>query len=343
MDTIFLKGRFRNSRILVADQLELLEELLPGKEVYIITDHHVHQLYGDQFPAFPVFPIAPGEASKTMQTVSHICRWLMAKGAGRDAFLLGIGGGVVCDITGFAASVYMRGIDFSFVATTLLAQVDGAIGGKNGVNLDGYKNIIGTINQPHFVCCSTGMLHTLPEPELQNGLAEAVKHTLIADKKMFATIRDNTEKILALDDELITKLVQHSIRVKSDIVGRDEIEEGERRKLNLGHTWGHAAEKTDAIPHGQAVSIGLAFSATLSEHKGLLKPEERREIIALLNALGLPVQSMTAPDKIFYALVSDKKREGSYVHFVLMDGIGSVVVEPISMEELKAFIQTLQA
>ncbi len=337
-----MKGRHRNSRILVGDKFELLEEHLPAEEVYIITDPHVKQLYGDDFPDFPVYVMEPGEAAKTPETVSRICQWLIGEEAGRDAFLLGIGGGVVCDVTGFAASVYMRGIDFGFVATTLLAQVDAALGGKNGVNLDGFKNIMGTFNQPHFVVCCTGMLHTLPEKELQNGLAEAVKHTLIADKRMFKEIRERADDILALDEEMIKKLVSHSIKVKSDIVGRDEVEEGERRKLNLGHTWGHAVEKTDGIPHGHAVSIGMVFAATLSEQRGLLQPQERQELISLLHALDLPLQSFTPVEQVFHALARDKKRKGSHVHFVLMNGIGDVIVEAISLEEIGEFARSLQ-
>ncbi len=326
----------------MGEKLEMLEEHLPDEEVYIITDRHVKQLYGDEFPGFPVYVMEPGEAAKTPETVAQICQWLIGKKAGRDAFLLGIGGGVVCDVTGFAASVYLRGIDFGFVATTLLAQVDAALGGKNGVNLDGYKNIMGTFNQPHFVACSTAMLHTLPEKELQNGLAEAVKHTLIADKRMFHEICERVDDILALDDEMIRKLVSHSIRVKSDIVGRDEIEEGERRKLNLGHTWGHAVEKTDGIPHGQAVSIGMVFAATLSEQRGLLKPGERQEVINLLHALDLPLQSFTPVEQVFDALARDKKRKGTHVHFVLMNGIGDVVVEAISLKEIGDFARSIE-
>ncbi len=341
METILVKGRHRNSRILVGDKLELLDEHLPAEEVYIITDRHVKEFYGDQFPDFPVYVMEPGEVAKTSETASQLCRWLMEEEAGRDAFLLGIGGGVVCDITGFVASVYLRGIDFGFVATTLLAQVDAAIGGKNGVNLDGYKNIIGTFNQPRFVVCSTGMLQTLPKKEIQNGLAEAVKHTLIADRRMFGEIGKNAADILNLDEEIIKKLVSHSVRVKSDIVGRDEVEQGERRKLNLGHTWGHAVEKTDGIPHGQAVSIGMVFAATFSEHKGLLKPEDREELVNLLHALDLPLQSLSPPDKIFRALSRDKKRKGAYVHFVLMNGLGDVVVEAITLEEIGLFARSV--
>ncbi len=335
MDTIFVKGRFRNSRILVGEPIDKLPEHMPDKGVFIITDDNVHKIYGKAFPGFPVYVMKAGEKNKTPGSALDICRWLLNEGAGRDAFLLGVGGGLVCDMAGFVASVYMRGINFGLVATSLLAQVDASLGGKNGVNLDGFKNIIGTFNQPEFVLCDTSMLRSLPKEELKNGLAEAVKHALIADKHMFFTIRENTTAIMDLDEMLINKLVSHSIRVKSDIVSKDEIELGERRKLNLGHTWGHAVEKTDGIPHGQAVSIGLVFAAELSEHKGMLSPQDRTQVVELLQSLGLPARTNTNPKMIFHALKKDKKREADHIHFVLMKGIGKVVVETLPLSELE--------
>lgn len=317
--------------------MESVRNHIPDRQVYIVTDDNIYGLYRTSFPDFPVYVLKAGEKSKTLDSAADICKWLMEHGAGRDAFLLGIGGGMVCDITGFTASIFMRGIGFGFAATSLLAQVDASIGGKNGVNLEGFKNMMGTFNQPHFVLCDTFMLQTLPEAELQNGLAEVVKHTLISDKKMFMWIRENIHKILQLDNELINRLVSHSITTKSEIVSRDEVEHGERRKLNLGHTWGHAVEKTDGIPHGQAVSIGLAFAARLSEHKGILTREERLLILDLLTSLGLPVITRTDPAKVFQALVKDKKRESGHIHYVLMNGLGDVSVERIPLDELKQF------
>lgn len=341
MDTIFVKGSSRNSRILVGETMDKLPEYMPGNHVFIITDRNVYDIYETSFPRFPVYTLKPGEATKTPDSAIDICRWLMDNGGGRDAFILGIGGGMVCDMAGFVASVFMRGVAFGFVATSLLAQVDASLGGKNGVNLDGYKNIIGTFNQPQFVLCDTTMLHSLPADELKNGLAEAVKHTLIADKQMFQHILNHAGEILALDEALINKLVRHSIEVKSAIVGRDETEAGERRKLNLGHTWGHAVEKTDGIAHGQAVSIGLSFAAKLSEKKQMLSTGDRITINELLHSFNLPTETDTDPRQIFRALVRDKKKEGDHIHFVLMNGIGQVTVEPLSLSELDDFIQTI--
>ena len=341
METLFVKGIHRNSRILVGEPLNLLREHIPGQNVFIITDKNLHRLYCRYIPSYPVYVMEPGEGSKTINNAAKICKWLMDKGAGRDAFILGVGGGVVCDMTGFVGSIFLRGVEFGFVATSLMAQIDAAIGGKNGVNLNGYKNIMGTIRQPAFVMCDTKMLNSLPEEELKHGLAEAVKHSLISDRQMFEILKDQGESLLKLDEELVYKLVNRSVKAKIEVVNRDEVELGERRKLNLGHTWGHAVEKTDRIPHGQAISIGLAFAAKLSEHRGKLSTAERAEIISLLMKLGLPVKSETNPKTIFKALLKDKKKETDHIHFVLMDGIGDVVVEPIPIQELKAFVKLL--
>ncbi len=341
METLFVKGLHRNSRILVGEPLNLLREHLPGQNVFIITDKNLHRLYCRYIPSFPVYVMDPGEGNKNVNNAKKICKWLMDKGAGRDAFILGVGGGVVCDMAGFVASIFLRGVEFGFVGTSLMAQIDAAIGGKNGVNLNGYKNIMGTIRQPAFVMCDTTMLSSLPQEELKNGLAEAVKHSLISDRQTFDLLKENAGSMLEMNEDVIYKLVKRSVKTKIEIVNKDEVEQGERRKLNLGHTWGHAVEKTDQIPHGQAISIGLVFAAKLSEHLGKLSTAERAEIVNLLIKLGLPVKSETKPKTIFKALLKDKKKETDHIHFVLMDGIGNVVVEPIPIEELKAFVKLL--
>ncbi|MEN6501573.1 MAG: 3-dehydroquinate synthase, partial [Tenuifilaceae bacterium] len=251
----------------------------------------------------------------------------------------GIGGGVVCDITGFVASTYMRGVRFGFVATSLLAQVDASIGGKNGVNLDGYKNIVGTFNQPQFVICDTSLLKTLPETELSNGFAEMVKHALIADAPQFNILESNTNRLNTCDLELLDSLVASSVGVKASIVTADERESGERKKLNFGHTWGHAVEKVTGIPHGQAVSIGMAFASQLSAEKGLLTPDECHRITSLLIALNLPVSIKANTNNIFEALQRDKKRCSNAIDFILLEGIGKAVIKSLSLVEIKEFIE----
>ncbi len=338
MKRFIIKGKFQESRIAAGNLATDLSAILPTGNVFILTDENVFRFYKERLASFPVFVIRPGEESKTADTALCICRWLMEEGAGRHAFVCGIGGGVVCDMAGFVASIYMRGIDFGFVPTSLLAQVDAAIGGKNGVNLDAFKNIIGTFNQPRFVHCDPVMLNTLPEEELKNGLAEVVKHCLIADKNMFYKIKDHTGALLQRDAGLLQEVIEHSIEVKVNVVNRDEFERGERRLLNLGHTWGHAVEKTQGIPHGQAVSIGLCFAARFSEHKGLLSHAECREIVNLLRALGLPVRTAANPRHILQAILKDKKKEDEHLHYVFMQGIGKAITKSISIRELTEFV-----
>ncbi len=337
MQTFTVTGRYRQCKVITGSRFGDVLGHMPSGDVFIITDKHVHNLYGKAFPAVPAFVMEPGEGSKTADTAFDICKRLLEAGAGRDTFVLGIGGGVVCDMAGFVASVYMRGIDFGFVATSLMAQVDAAIGGKNGVNLEGYKNIIGTFNQPHFVLCDPAMLHTLPAIEIKNGLAEVVKHCLIDGKGLFYKMLYAPEAVLKPESILLAKLIEHSVRVKTGIVNSDERECGDRRRLNLGHTWGHAVEKTDGIPHGQAVSIGLAFAAGLSEHRGLLTAAERKDVVTLLQALGLPTKIKTKASTIIQHILKDKKKAGEHIHFVLMNGIGNVTIEPITYSELTEF------
>jgi len=339
MEHIPVNLRDRQSLVIVGECLNNLKKYVSGRKAFIVTDTNVDSFYRERFPRFPVFVAEPGEKSKDLEVVAGICRWLLEKGADRSSFVIGIGGGVVCDLAGFVASTYMRGVEFGFVATSLLAQVDAAIGGKNGVNLDGYKNIIGTFNQPGFVLCDVDLLLSLPEREYINGMAEVIKHALIDDYRQFERLEKNSLPILARERNEMEFIVTHSAGIKAKIVEMDEMEHGERRKLNLGHTWGHAIEKVAGVPHGEAVSAGIAFAASLSVRRGLLKEEEKRRVIDLLQSYDLPVENPADPSEVFNALVRDKKKEGGSIHFVLMRGIGEVVVEAIDIAEIESFVR----
>lgn len=339
MELVEVKGSESFSQILIGESIDNLKNYISNGKLFIITDGNVKRLYSDRFPIAPLYCIEPGEISKNFQTTIDIYRWLLENNADRSSFIVGIGGGVVCDMAGFVASTFMRGVNFGFVATTLLAQVDASVGGKNGIDLDGYKNIIGTFNQPKFVICDISMLKTLSAIEFANGMAEVVKHALISDKLMFDDIEKNRTGILALNEGLIEYLVTRSVKIKASIVEADEREHGLRRVLNLGHTWGHAVEKLTSIPHGQAVSIGLVFAANLSVEKGLLSIEERDRLENILSNFGLPTKTDANPKHIFEVLQKDKKRENEFVHFVLMKGIGNVEVERFNLKELEKYIQ----
>ncbi len=338
MQTLTVEGLTHTSTILVGEQLANLANYLPATQTILITDENVRAHYGAGFPAMPVICIGTGEKHKTLTTVDEIMGALVKLEADRSAFIVGIGGGLVCDVTGFVASIYLRGVRFGFVSTTLLSQVDASVGGKNGVNYGGYKNMVGVFNQPEFVICDPAMLRTLPEKEYLSGMAEVIKHAAIEDADLFAFLEANVDRALALAPDVVQRAVYDSVVIKSQIVNRDEREKGERRKLNFGHTFGHAIEKTTGMAHGEAVSIGMAIAANLSVRRGLLAPEQARRLIALIEAMKLPVRLDGDNQALIDALGKDKKRQGDQVHFVLLEDIGRSVITPIALEELKDMV-----
>lgn len=341
METLEINGSAGKSTLLIGETLKNLSAYLPASQTVIITDGNVRQLYGDQFPESLVIEIGMGERIKTLDTVQDIYGELVAHEADRTVFIVGIGGGIVCDMAGFVASTYLRGVRFGFVATTLLAQVDAGVGGKNGVNFSGYKNMVGVFNQPEFVICDPEALKTLSEQDRGCGLAEVVKHAAIADRRLFNYLVENVKAIRALSPEAVQRMVYDSVVIKSEIVNRDEKEGGERRKLNFGHTFGHAVEKVHQLPHGEAVSIGMMMAANLSRKKGYLTDIQVSRLADLLESLNLPTQRSIQKRDVIEALRHDKKRERDAVHFVLLNQIGQAVIEAVSLSELKNEIDHL--
>jgi len=336
-----IHGSTGNSSILIGGSLQDLSKHVPAEKMVIITDINVRDIYQKDFPACEVMEIGTGEEIKNLDTVQALYEKLVELEADRAFFIVGIGGGIVCDIAGFVASTYLRGVRFGFVSSTLLSQVDASVGGKNGVNLGGYKNIVGVFNQPEFVICDTNLLRTLSKREISCGFAEIVKHAAIGDADLFSYIEEHYEKALALDTEVIERLVYDSVVIKSSIVNRDEKEKGERRKLNFGHTFGHAIEKTTGVPHGEAVSAGMVVASALSAKRGRLPAEDVERIGELLKKLKLPTGFQLDGEEVLDALRKDKKRKGEGIDFVLLDGIGHGVVEEISIKELEAVVDDL--
>jgi 3-dehydroquinate synthase len=335
MKTITINANSDPSRILIGERFENLQLYVPVARPIIITDVNVRRSYPIDLIAADVITIATGEEIKTLDTVQDIYAQLISIKADRSSFIVGIGGGIVCDIAGFVASTFLRGVRFGFVATTLLAQVDASVGGKNGVNFQGYKNMVGLFHQPEFVICDPEFLKTLPQKEISCGLAEIVKHAAIADADLFAYLEQHYTDVLALDSQAIQKLVLASVTIKSSVVNRDETEKDERRKLNFGHTFGHAIEIATGISHGEAVSRGMAVAAALSVKKGLLTAGEDQRLRTLLNNLKLPTHFGSETKAVVNAIGKDKKREGNWIHFVLLNGIGSAIVAKITLAELE--------
>lgn len=341
MKTLKVHGAAGVSNILIGESLQNLRNYIPAQHAVIITDTNVRDLYQQDFPPCDVIIIGTGENIKNLDTVRHIYEKLVDLDAQRSSFIVGIGGGIVCDIAGFTASTYLRGVSFGFVSSTLLSQVDASVGGKNGVNFGGYKNMIGVFNQPEFVICDIDLLQTLPAKEILCGLAEIVKHAALGDAGMFNYIEKHYPKALALDSKVIAKLVYDSIVIKSSIVNQDEKEQGERRKLNFGHTFGHAFEKTTGVPHGEAVAAGMVIAARLSVQRGHLPSPEAQRIENLLKKLKLPTRIQADKNALLEALSKDKKRQGEQIHFVLLNAIGHAFVDKISISELAAAINDL--
>jgi len=334
MKTLEIHGSTGDSNIRIGEKLQNLGKYIPAENVVIITDVNVKRFYQNNFPPHPIITIQTGEKIKNLDTVRSIYGKLVELGVDRSTVIIGIGGGIVCDITGFVASTFLRGVKFGFVSSTLLSQVDASVGGKNGVNFQGYKNMVGVFNQPEFVICDLNLLNTLPQKEVLCGLAEIVKHAAIGDADLFKYLEENYQKALALDTVVIERLVYDSVVIKSAIVNKDEKEKGERRKLNFGHTFGHAIEKTTGVRHGEAVSAGMVMASELSVKKGHLQPKDAERIKSLLLNLKLPTRLQADRKTVFDALQKDKKRQGDRIYFVLLEDIGKPFVDQISIKEL---------
>lgn len=322
----------------MGESLDNLKNYLPSGEVFIISDRQIYPMLQPRLPKFPTLQVYPGDYSKSLRVATSIYRWLQDNYADRSAFLLGVGGGVVSDLTGFVAATYLRGVNFGLVPTTLLGQIDASIGGKNAINFDGFKNVVGTIYHPEFILCDHTLLATLPKEEVQGGIAELIKHTIIADETRFNQVYENAESILAINHDVLDPLIAWSIELKRSLVEGDEFEHGARRKLNFGHTWGHAVEAVTGIHHGRAVAIGMVFAARFAHARGLCDATVVEQIKGIIQRFGLPTEAQVLPWVVYEAIERDKKRDRDSIHFVFPRRIGEATIETIKLEELRAFI-----
>lgn len=345
------------SKVYVEESFSCLPSCLPdGSHAFLLYDRNVSDVADIVRDAVaPVSEMAAdvSESSKTLETVACISRWLMESGADRDAVLVAVGGGILTDVAGFTAAVYKRGIRTVYVPTTLLAQVDASVGGKTGVNLDGYKNMLGVVRQPAATYICPLPLFTLPEKEFLAGVAEMLKTFIIGgpdsylrtvsyvssarlQKDMVAALRSRTADLM--------DLVCKAVSIKAAIVSEDQFESGGRRKLNLGHTFAHAIEWYDrtvlghgpdgCISHGEAVSVGLACAARLSENTGLCCSGFADRIVSDLLSCGLPVTYPATSESLAPAMSRDKKAENGKVRFILIRDLGDVVEKMYSPEEI---------
>jgi 3-dehydroquinate synthase len=341
MKEIALHTIDKTSRILVGESFRNIGKYLPERQLVIITDEKVDERYSGSFPGGLKIIVKAGESSKSIETAAGIYDQLIRSEIDRKAFILGIGGGIVCDLAGYIASTYLRGISFGFVSTTLLAQVDASIGGKNGINFEGYKNMIGTIRQPDFVICDPEMLKTLRPEEFRMGFAEVVKYAAIFNADLFDYLEGNYKDALEHNPSVLEKIIGICAELKSDVVYRDEKDTGERMKLNFGHTFAHAFEKLSGIPHGDAVSIGMILAARLSNRLGLINEGDADRLEKLLINFGLPVKWEGSCSEVLEVMKRDKKRDGSSLGLILLESIGNAVVRNVSLTDMKTWIDDL--
>jgi 3-dehydroquinate synthase len=310
----------------------------------IITDSNVQSLYVDivteeikslgevltvSFPA--------GEEHKNIQTISKFYEEMINFKADRNTLVIALGGGVTGDMAGFTAATYMRGVDFVQIPTSLLAQVDSSVGGKTGIDFNGYKNVVGAFYQPMFVFINVGTLRTLPFRELYAGMSEVVKHGFIKDKDYHNFLRDNVKGILDLDEELLIQMIQRSCEIKKSVVDEDEKEQGARALLNFGHTFGHSIERLMdfKLIHGECVAIGMHGGLTLSNQLGYLSDAELEESIQLIKAYKMPL-TVKGLDKeaVYNELFHDKKTTSKRLVFALLRTIGDSFLNQDTIDEV---------
>lgn len=313
-----------------------LAKIVAQQNSIVITDATIYNLHEEKFAGWKTIIIKAGEAYKDQATVDNIIVQLIEQGADRTTTLIGVGGGVVTDITGYVASIYLRGIPFGFVPTTILAMVDAAIGGKNGIDVGVYKNMVGTITQPQFLLYDMGFLKSLPNREWRNGFAEIIKHAAIKNDTLFQELEGASLEHYQKNSDALQKLIQENVLLKGNIVQQDERETGERRLLNFGHTLAHALEKKYELMHGEAVAIGMVFAAKLSAALwGFEKVEMLRSVI---EKYGLPTMISYDKQAVFDVLKKDKKKAGDVVHFILLKDLGSAGVQKLSLPDLLNYL-----
>jgi len=312
-----------------------------AKSCAVVTNTTLAPLYGHALAerlGAPLVTMADGEQHKTMQTVESLYTQFIAAGLDRSSTVIALGGGVVGDTAGFAAAIYMRGVSLIQIPTSLLAMVDSSVGGKVGVDVPQGKNLIGAFKQPQAVLIDPDVLQTLPAQEWRCGMAEVIKHGLLADPRLLERDLHKPERA--------AELVARAVQVKVDVVQRDPFEQGERAHLNLGHTFGHAVERVTEyrVPHGEAVAIGLAAAARLSAKLGLCDAGLVEHVEVILSEIGLPIRTGGLdPSALWDAMATDKKWRGGRSRFVLMRGIGQpAIVEGVNREDVIGVLEVMR-
>ena len=329
---------------ILASLTSIIDKYSKTNRVVLITDDNVKKLYTDKLAQDMVasgydthiLSIGEGEKSKNLDNVSSIYYELNKLSFNRYDMIIAVGGGVVGDIAGFVAATYMRGIAYIQVPTTLLAQIDSSIGGKTGVNLSSGKNLIGSIYQPKAIIIDPEVLSSLSINNMNDGLGEAIKYGMIADKTILELLKSG------LNDNKLIDIISKCVKIKVDVVRADEFEGGLRMILNFGHTFGHAIEKCMnyiGITHGQAVCIGMVYATKIGEKMGITVQGTAKELVNLLEQYNLPIENGIGKDIILNAIKSDKKMKNNSVNFVFITDVEKPIIKAICIEELEAYYE----
>ncbi len=330
---------FADTALYYDHRISDLKNIVDRRSTILITDENIFNAQKLKFKGWNTIVLKPGEEYKIQTTADAVIEQLIGMQADRKTTLVGVGGGVVTDITGYVASIYMRGLRFGFVPSSVLAMVDASIGGKNGIDVGVYKNLVGVIRQPSFILHDLGLLKTLPQQEWVNGFAEIIKHACIRDVVMFRELEANSVDHYQKNKKSVSALVERNATLKANMVRRDEFEKGERRLLNFGHTLGHALENQYELSHGQAISIGMVCAAHISEQLNGFK--ETARVVRLLEKYDLPAYASYNMKKVMQVLKMDKKRIKKEMNYVLLEKIGKAIVQPISVNRLEKLITAL--
>jgi len=333
--------QFSNSSVdyYLANGISHLKDIVNPQSAIIVTDENVFNAHTKRFKNWKTIVIKSGEQYKNQATVDNLIMQLIDMGADRSSTLVGVGGGVITDITGYTASVYMRGIRFGFIPTSILSMVDASIGGKNGIDVGLYKNMVGIIRQPSFILHDMVFVNSLPQSEWENGFAEIIKHACIKDAAMFQQLEKNSLRNYQTRKKVMCELVKRNAILKTKVVQKDEFEKGDRKLLNFGHTLAHAIENMYAFSHGQAVAIGMTYACHISEQLTGFKQTKR--VVALIEKYGLPTYTTFDKAKAFEILLKDKKKVSGSMNYVLLEKIGRGIVKPIAIEDLEVIINNL--
>ena len=305
---------------------------MKSSKCVIIVDRNIEASYKHDFDGYKLIVIEPGEESKNIETVMYIVRALLKLNVNKKTFLIGVGGGVITDIVGLVSAVYMRGIAFGFIPTSLLGMVDASVGGKNGVNVDGYKNIFGVIRQPSFVTVDMRYLSTLPKKYWCSGFAEIIKYGFVFAEDILDVLEAHSLEYYTINMDKLQELVQRCIRIKEDVVRRDEMDANFRKVLNFGHTVGHAIENIHKITHGEAISIGMMVACVVSEGVVGFDGKSTRRLKSILEKYELPSYINYDVSSILTILQKDKKADSGNVDYILLESVGKAVVNNISTQ-----------